>query len=84
VPLDIVTFDPGVVDEISYLNFYLANGAVIVPIIGDGRDEEPLTQIAKLFPEREIVGVPGDVLAFGGGGPHCITQQVPVGAPAKA
>jgi agmatine deiminase len=84
VPLDIVTFDPGVVDEISYLNFYLANGAVIVPIIGDDRDEEPLTQIAKLFPEREIVGVPGDVLAFGGGGPHCITQQVPVGAPAKA
>jgi agmatine deiminase len=82
-PLDIVTFDPGVVDEISYLNFYLANGAVIVPIIGDGRDEEPLAQIAKLFPEREVVGVPGEVLSFGGGGPHCITQQVPAGAPAK-
>jgi hypothetical protein len=25
--------------------------------------------------------VPGLVIAFGGGGPHCITQQVPVRMP---
>jgi agmatine/peptidylarginine deiminase len=25
-----------------------------------------------------VVTVPGLVLAYGGGGPHCITQQVPV------
>ena len=23
--------------------------------------------------------MPGETLAFGGGGPHCITQQIPVG-----
>ena len=31
----------------------------------------------KAFPAQEVVGVPGEVIAFGGGGPHCITQQVP-------
>ncbi len=34
--------------------------------------------IARCYPDREVVAVPGLVLAFGGGGPHCITQQVPV------
>ena len=33
--------------------------------------------IGAAFPEREVVGVPGLVIAYGGGGPHCITQQVP-------
>jgi len=23
--------------------------------------------------------VPGETIAFGGGGPHCITQQIPEG-----
>ena len=39
-----------------------------------------LAFLATVYPGREIVGVPGDTLAFGGGGPHCITQQIPVGA----
>ena len=61
----------------SYLNLYLCNGAAIVPVSGEEPDFAALTQLAEVFPDREIVGVPGMVLAYGGGGPHCITQQVP-------
>jgi agmatine deiminase len=61
----------------SYLNLYLCNGAAIVPTAGADPDEAALAQLAEVFPEREIVPVPGMVLAYGGGGPHCITQQVP-------
>jgi agmatine deiminase len=61
----------------SYLNFYVCNDAVIVPVTGADTDTDALAIIAKGYPEREVVPVPGGVLAFGGGGPHCITQQVP-------
>jgi len=70
---------------VSYLNFYICNRAVIVPVCGDDYDPEALALIGGAFPGREIVGVPGAVIAYGGGGPHCITQQVPAvgtGAPA--
>jgi agmatine deiminase len=69
---------------ISYLNFYVCNGAVIVPTtgaaVGAGRrsDEEALARVGAAFPGRETVGVPATTIAWGGGGPHCITQQVPV------
>ncbi|HET9074038.1 MAG TPA: agmatine deiminase family protein [Solirubrobacteraceae bacterium] len=62
---------------VSYLNFYIANGAVIVPVCGDAFDPEALARIGGCFPGREVVPVPGATIAFGGGGPHCITQQVP-------
>jgi agmatine deiminase len=62
---------------VSHLNFYLCNGAVIVPIAGADSDAEALERIGAAYPGREVVGVPGGVIAFGGGGPHCITQQVP-------
>jgi agmatine deiminase len=62
---------------VSYLNFYIANGAVIVPVCGDPFDERALEIIGEAYPGREIIGVPGATIAYGGGGPHCITQQVP-------
>ena len=62
----------------SYLNFYLCNGAVIVPVSGAQTDPEALAIIGRAYPDREVVSVPGAVLAYGGGGPHCITQQVPI------
>ena len=64
---------------IPYMNHYLANGAVIVPIAGGPEDERALDLLAKAYPNREIVGVPGAMISYGGGGPHCITQQVPAG-----
>ena len=62
---------------VSHLNFYVCNGAVIVPLAGLDTDAEALGVIGDAYPGREVVGVPGAVLAYGGGGPHCITQQVP-------
>jgi agmatine deiminase len=62
----------------GYLNLYLCNGAVIMPACGEDSDEEAAAIVARAFPGREVVSVPGVVLAYGGGGPHCITQQVPV------
>ena len=51
---------------------------MIVPVSGADTDAEALRIIAAAYPGREVVPVPGTVLAYGGGGPHCITQQVPV------
>jgi len=62
----------------GYLNLYICNGAVIVPVSGADTDSEARSVIAGAYPTREVVLVPGAVLAYGGGGPHCITQQVPV------
>ena len=62
---------------VGYLNFYVCNGAVIVPVTGIDFDDEALAIIGDAFPRRSIVPVPGATIAYGGGGPHCITQQVP-------
>jgi agmatine deiminase len=62
---------------VPYLNLYLCNGAAIVPTTGHPNDAKMLDVIAGCLPGREIVPVPGAVLAHGGGGVHCITQQVP-------
>ena len=53
------------------------NGAVLVPTSGAGSDAAMLAIIAAEYPDREVVAVPGAVLAHGGGGVHCITQQIP-------
>lgn len=62
---------------LSHMNFYVCNGAVIVPVAGLDHDEAALRVIADAYPGREVVGVRAEVIAAGGGGPHCITQQVP-------
>lgn len=65
--------------HISYANFYVANGGIVVPVIGDHPDDaEAIALLEAAFPDREVVGVPGCTISFGGGGPHCITQQIPV------
>jgi agmatine deiminase len=62
---------------VPYVNLYAVNGAVIVPTTGHPADERVLDLIGQSYSGREVVAVPGAVLAYGGGGPHCITQQVP-------
>ena len=62
---------------VPYVNLYALNGAVLVPTSGAGTDAAMLAVVAEQYPDREVVEVPGAVLAHGGGGVHCITQQIP-------
>lgn len=67
----------------SYPNFYIANDAVIVPTSDLTFDSGALDIIRLAFPERDVVSVTSRIIAFGGGGTHCITQQVPRGNAAR-
>ena len=61
----------------SYANFYIANGLVLVPVFGDANDRVALNVLARLFPDREVVGIPCRDLVLGLGTLHCMTQQQP-------
>lgn len=62
---------------VPYVNLYPVNGAVLVPVAGDPADAAMLEVIGRCFPDREVIGIPGAVLAYGGGGVHCVTQPMP-------
>ena len=61
----------------SYLNFYVLNSAVLVPVFGVAADDTALEQIASLFPDRRVRGIPSRTLVRGLGAVHCLTQQQP-------
>jgi agmatine deiminase len=63
----------------SYINFYVTNGAIVMPAFEDPQDARAYEAITRAFPGREIVQVPALDIVFGGGGIHCITQQQPEG-----
>jgi agmatine deiminase len=62
----------------SYVNFYIANGAIIAPSFCTETDEPARAILANLFPDREIVQIPAREILLGGGNIHCITQQQPI------
>ena len=63
----------------SYVNFALADGAVITAQFGDeDRDRACRRTLREAFPDREVVQLNVDRLHEGGGGIHCVTQQEPV------
>jgi len=62
----------------SYVNFYLANGGVVMPSFDDPNDERARGVIADCFPGRDILQLDALDIVEGGGGIHCITQQEPV------
>jgi agmatine deiminase len=61
----------------SYANFYIANKIVLVPTFTDPNDRIALNTLAKLFSDREIIGIPCRDLVLGLGTIHCMTQQQP-------
>jgi agmatine deiminase len=61
----------------SYVNFYVTNTRVVLPLLDERFDDRAREQVGGLFPEREVVGVPAREILLGGGNVHCITQQVP-------
>lgn len=82
--LEVVTVDqPGRMEEegtrlsSSYINFYMANGAVVMPGFEDRRDTAAYRTITQVFPDRKVVQVPATEIVRGGGGIHCITLHQP-------
>ena len=61
----------------SYVNFYISNGAVVMPAFGDPNDDKAAAILAGLFPTREIIQIPARDILIGGGNIHCITGQIP-------
>jgi len=61
----------------SYANFLITNKRVVFPLLDPEHDDQVQSTLASLFPNREIVGVPGREIVLGGGNIHCITQQIP-------
>lgn len=73
--------DPSIRLAGSYINFLIVNGGIVAPCFDDPRDAEAEALLRRLFPEREVVMVPGREILLGGGNIHCITQQQPAGQP---
>jgi agmatine deiminase len=76
--------EDGKVMPASYVNYYLSESAVIVPIYGKPVDQAAVDGIAACFPGRRPVAIDARALLGGGGAFHCITQQEPRPASAGA
>ncbi|MFE0753387.1 agmatine deiminase [Inquilinus sp. NPDC058860] len=63
--------------SLSYVNFYIANGGVVMPAFDVAEDERAFRIIRDAFPNRRVVQVHARDIFLGGGGIHCITQQQP-------
>ena len=61
----------------SYVNFYISNGAIIMPGFGDENDLVAKHILEELFLDREVVQIYAKDILIGGGNIHCITNQIP-------
>ncbi|WP_022977664.1 agmatine deiminase family protein [Nevskia ramosa] len=77
LPKPIFDADDGRRLPAGYANFLILNGAVLVPVYGQALDEEALSRLRPLFPDREVIGIDCNALIQQYGGLHCVTMQLP-------
>ncbi len=83
--LEIVEFDflpyTRSIDNVQYPtpypNYYVMNGAIIVPQVGWEGEAEAVIKLKEIFPNLDVVEAPSTYQAVGGGGLGCMTQQIP-------
>jgi len=75
-PMSGEQFD-GVSIGVAYANLCIVNGGVIIAVGDYPTDDDALAVLSDAFPGREAVGIPGALISYAGGGPHCTTQQIP-------
>lgn len=71
-----------VIDDVNrypatYLNFYISNAVVLVPVFDDPHDQKALEILQNLFPDRKVIGIHARAMVEGFGTIHCATQQQP-------
>ncbi len=63
----------------SYINFYIVNNGIVMPIFDDEKyDKNAQNIIQSVFPNRKVIAINGIDISLGGGNIHCITQQQPL------
>lgn len=60
---------------LSYANFYIGNGFVVVPTYSDANDDKAIKILRSCFVDREVIGLAAESMITGGGSFHCVTQQ---------
>ncbi|SHF66676.1 agmatine deiminase family protein [Streptoalloteichus hindustanus] len=83
-PTSVRVTDPALLAHFvaGYVNYYVANDAVVMPRFGDrASDDRAAGILGDLYPGRRVVAVDLDTLLSGGGGIHCVTRDQPRPAP---
>src|SRR3546814_2850560 len=60
---------------LSYVNYYIANGGIVMPSFDDANDPAARDIVTKALPDRPVVPVPALAILAGAGGIHCTTPQ---------
>ena len=61
----------------SYLNFYISNKFILLPIFNDAKDKYVIKIFKRQFKGRRIIPINCSDLIWGFGAIHCLTQQEP-------
>ncbi len=75
VPMPSRQIRAGLRTPATYMNFLILNGAVLLPVFDDPRDDATCALFAKLFPDREIIPVDCRALVYGQCAIHCSSMQ---------
>lgn len=62
----------------THINFYIANGVVLMPAYAQPSDQETLAILRDCFPGRRVIGIDCREMIWGYGSIHCASQQQPL------